>query len=110
MGGACLSHTAENSSRESSGSAALQRRVNETMRNRPLGPRYMPVSTMPSVRRGVRNEVPQRLKPALIDSAERGPEGPHYPSGAQRFFRFSRDANTPPGTDRKSTRLNSSHL
>src|SRR5664280_3138374 len=40
---------------------------------------------MPSVRRGVRNEVPQRLKPALIDSAERGPEGPHYPSGAQRF-------------------------
>src|ERR1035441_5412032 len=68
MGGACLSHAAENSSRESSGSAALQRRVNETMRNRPLGPRYMPVSTMPSVRRGVRNEVPQRLKSVCENS------------------------------------------
>src|SRR5664279_589800 len=98
MGGARLSHAAENSSRKSSGGAALQRRGNEMMRNRPLSPRYIPISTMPSVRRGVRNEVPQRLKPALIDSAERGPEGPHYPSGAQHFFRFSSDANTPPGT------------
>src|ERR1022692_709388 len=35
--------------------------------------------------RRVRNEVPRRLKPTLTESAQRGPEGPHYPSGIQHF-------------------------
>ena len=51
----------------SPGSAALQRRVNEPLRDRPLGPQVHI------------SEAPQRLKPASIDTAERGPEGPHYP-------------------------------
>src|ERR1035437_9484223 len=33
--------------------------------------------------REIQNEVPQRLKPALIDSAQRGPKGPHYPSSVE---------------------------
>jgi len=52
----------------------------------PLGPE---VRTPMSLRRGcfrwIQNEVPQRLKPLVIDSAQRGPEGPHYPSSAQNF-------------------------
>jgi hypothetical protein len=70
---------------EASGSAALQRRVNELMRKWPSGLEAHVLKSLKRYISRVRNEVPRRLKPALIDSAQRGPEGPHYPSGIQQF-------------------------